>query len=76
VLTRLPTLTPVSLAGCHCSVGIPTIEIHPFHTHARESFRHNSFIARFVAARLLARPASYVLAWDAAVTVVERAKFG
>jgi 3-dehydroquinate dehydratase II len=58
-------------------VGVPTLEIHLSNTHARESFRHNSFITP-VCRGLIAGfgPHSYVLAVDAAINVAEKARRG
>jgi 3-dehydroquinate dehydratase II len=71
------THTSVALRDAIAAVGIPTIEIHLSNTLARESFRHNSFIAPVCCGQIAGfGPASYVLAVDAAVTVVERVKAG
>lgn len=69
------THTSVALRDAIAAVGISTIEIHLSNTQAREPFRHNSFIAPVCCGQIVGfGPASYVLAVDAAVTVVERAK--
>jgi len=69
------THTSVAIRDAIVAGGIPTIEIHLSNTHARESFRHHSYIAPVCVGQIAGfGPASYVLALDAAVTVVERAK--
>jgi len=69
------THTSVALRDAIASAGIPTIEIHLSNTHARESFRQKSLIASVCCGQIAGfGAASYVLAVDAAVTVVEQAK--
>lgn len=65
------THTSVALRDAIAAVGVPTIEIHLSNTLARESFRHQSYLSP-VCRGVIAGfgPASYVLALDAAVTVV------
>jgi len=71
------THTSVALRDAIAAVGIPTIEIHLSNTQAREPFRHHSFITPVCCGHIAGfGPASYVLAMDAAVTVVEKAKNG
>jgi 3-dehydroquinate dehydratase-2 len=71
------THTSVALRDAIASVGVPTLEIHLSNTHARESFRQNSFITP-VCRGLIAGfgPHSYVLAVDAAINVAEKARRG
>lgn len=69
------THTSIALRDAIAAIGIPTIEIHLSNTHARETFRHLSHIAPVACGQIAGfGPTSYVLAVDAAVTVVERAK--
>jgi len=71
------THTSVALRDAIAAVGIPSIEIHLSNTQARESFRHHSFISSVCCGQIAGfGAASYVLAVDAAVTVVESAKSG
>jgi len=69
------THTSVALRDAIAAIGIPTIEIHLSNVHARESFRHHSFISPVCCGLIAGFGAdSYVLAVEAAVTVVDRAK--
>jgi len=69
------THTSVALRDAIAALGIPTIEIHLSNTQSREPFRQNSFITAVCVGQIAGfGPASYVLAVEAAVTVVEKAK--
>ncbi|HEO72041.1 MAG TPA: type II 3-dehydroquinate dehydratase [Candidatus Hydrogenedentes bacterium] len=46
------THTSVALQDAIRAVGIPTIEVHLSNIHARESFRHQSFVAPVAAGRV------------------------
>ena len=69
------THTSVALRDAITAAGVATIEIHLSNTQARESFRHCSFIGGVCVGQISGfGAASYVLAVDAAVTVLETAK--
>jgi len=69
------THTSVALRDAIAAVGIPTIEVHLSNTHAREHFRHHSYLTSVCRGQVAGfGPTSYVLAVEAAVTVVEVSK--
>lgn len=67
------THTSVALMDAISSVAIPTIELHLSNVHAREAFRHQSYIARVALGVICGFGArGYVLALDAMLDHLER----
>ncbi len=63
------THTSVALHDAIKSVAVPMIEVHLSNPHARETFRHRSFIAPVARATIAGfGPLGYTLALDAAAT--------
>lgn len=66
------THTSVALMDAISSVAIPAIEVHLSNVHAREAFRHTSYIGRVVVGSIAGFGArSYLLALDAIRGVLE-----
>lgn len=67
------THTSVEIRDAIAACGVPAIEIHLSNTHAREAFRHHSHLSA-VCKGVIAGfgSGSYLMALDAAVTVIER----
>ncbi|MEL6551279.1 MAG: type II 3-dehydroquinate dehydratase [Pseudomonadota bacterium] len=60
------THTSIALMDAVLGTGLPTIEVHLSNTHARESFRHESFLGRAATGSIQGfGPASYTLALQA-----------
>jgi 3-dehydroquinate dehydratase-2 len=67
------THTSIALMDAISSAQVPTIELHLSNVHARESFRHRSYIARVALGVICGFGAQgYVLAIDALRTHLER----
>ena len=66
------THTSVALRDAITASGVPTIEIHLSNVHAREDFRHRSFIAPVCRGQISGFGArSYLLGLEAAVSINE-----
>jgi len=69
------THTSVAIADALKAVKLPAIEVHLSNVHAREAFRHKSFLSPVVVGQIAGfGPMSYLLALEAARSVVAQSR--
>jgi 3-dehydroquinate dehydratase-2 len=69
------THTSIALRDAIAATGIPAIELHLSNIHAREDFRRNSMLAPVCVGAIFGfGPFSYILALEAAVNAIGKAK--
>ncbi|MFM7321793.1 MAG: type II 3-dehydroquinate dehydratase [Armatimonadota bacterium] len=69
------THTSVAIADALKAVKLPAIEVHLSNVHARETFRHRSFLSPVVVGQIAGfGPMSYLLALEAARSVVAQSR--
>ena len=67
------THTSVVIRDAIAAVGIPTVEIHMTNIHAREEFRHNSFLSAVCIGQVVGfKEQSYVLALEGLVNYLKQ----